>query len=255
MPQDFWVVCARGCCCWLTVASTPPIWSPPIAATKADLLFRFRNNRKLPVIARLPDGSWLSPVGGVVVRVITANITVTGSDRTRHHQRYLLVTTLTDHRRHPAAELVGLYHQRWEIETTYLELKSSILGDRVLRARTPTGVAQEVYALLVTYQALRIAIADTALATPGMTPDRGGFTVALRAARDQLVHAAGIIASTTIDLIGAIGRAVLADPLPPRRHRTSPRVVKRAISKHRAKGPVDHTSHNISIHVEIEHSP
>ncbi|MBF6278698.1 MULTISPECIES: hypothetical protein [Nocardia] len=58
-------------------------------------------------------------------------------------------------------------------------------------ARTADDVAQEVYALLITYQALRTAIADTALATPGMVADRGSFTVALQTARDQLVHAAG----------------------------------------------------------------
>jgi hypothetical protein len=75
----------------------------------------------------------------------------------------------------PGRELVPLYHQRWGIETHYLELKSSILGGRVLRARTPAGVAQEVYALLVTYQALRTAIADTALADRGFFPDRGSF--------------------------------------------------------------------------------
>jgi hypothetical protein len=44
-----------------------------------------------------------------------------------------------------------------EIETAYLELKSSILGGRVLRARTPADIAQEVYALLASYQILRHA--------------------------------------------------------------------------------------------------
>jgi hypothetical protein len=223
-----------------------------VAATKAELVFRFRKNRALPVLRYLPDGSWLSPVGGVVARVIAAEITVTTADAPPRRERYLLVTTLTDYHRHPATELIELYHQRWEIETAYLELKSSILGGRVLRARTPAGVTQEVYALLVTYQALRTAIADTALVTPGMTPDRGSFTTALRQARDQLGHAAGVIAETTIDLIGAIGRAVLADLLPARRSRTSPRVVKRAISKHRAKGTIDRTSHNTAIHIDIQ---
>ena len=78
-----------------------------------------------------------------------------------------------------AAGLVTLYHQRWEIETAYLELKSTILGGRVLRARTPAGVAQEVYALLTCYQILRIAITDAIEATGGIDPDRGSFTIAL----------------------------------------------------------------------------
>jgi hypothetical protein len=36
-----------------------------IAATGAHLLGRCKTNRKLPVVGRLPDGSWLSLLGGV----------------------------------------------------------------------------------------------------------------------------------------------------------------------------------------------
>ena len=147
-----------------------------------------------------------------------------------------------------------LYHDRWEIETAYCELKSTILGGRVLRARTPAGVEQEVYALLVAYQAIRIAIADTAIAHPNLDPDRGSFTVALNAARDQIIKAAGILAESVVDIVGVIGRHVLADLLPPRRCRTSPRVVKRAISNyapHTASGRLRGPSHNTAIRIDI----
>jgi hypothetical protein len=162
-----------------------------------------------------------------------------------------LITTLTDHGAYPAAEIVTLYHQRWEIETSYLELKSGILGGRVLRARTPTGIEQEVYALLVTYQALRLAMADATTTDPTLSPDRASFTIALHAARDQVVQAADVIAGTVIDLVGVIGRAVLNDLLPTRRTRVSPRVVKRAISKHRAKGDIDRTNYHADISIDI----
>ncbi|RJO68631.1 IS4 family transposase [Nocardia panacis] len=221
------------------------------AATGADLLFRCRNNRGFPPIERFPDGSWLTRIGGTVVRIIAADIVVTCHGGPRRVQRYRLITTLTDQKRYPAQELVALYHSRWEIETAYLELKSTILGGRVLRARTPAGVTQEVYALLVTYQALRIAIADAVLTAPDARPDRAGFTIALHTARDQVIRAAGILAATTIDLVGAIGRAVLAHPLPARRDRTSPRIVKRAISKHRAKGDIDRNSYKTQISIHI----
>src|SRR6266540_390908 len=122
-------------------------------------------------------------------------------------------------------------------KTAYLELKSSILGGRVLRARTPDGLTQEVYALLVTYQILRIAITDATSTQPDVDPDRGSFTIALHAARDQLVKAAGVLAATVIDLVGAIGRRVLANLLPDRRLRVTPRIVKRAISQYNARGP------------------
>ncbi len=222
-----------------------------VAATGADLLIRCKDNRRLPAIDCCGDGSWLARVGAVTVRVIDAQIVVRCAGGPGRVGRYRLITTLTDHRRYPAADLVALYHQRWEIETAYLELKSTILGGRVLRARTPDGIDQEVYALLVTYQALRTAIADATLTRPDTPPDRGGFTVALHAARDQVVQAAGVIAETTIDLAGRIGRAVLGDLLPDRRPRTSPRVVKRAISKHRAKGPIDRNNYRITVDVRI----
>lgn len=222
-----------------------------IAATGAGLLIRCKDNRRLPAIAQCGDGTWLARVGAVTVRVIEAEIVVRCTDGPDRVGRYRLITTLTDHRRYPATDLVELYHQRWEIETTYLELKSTTLSGRVLRARTPDGITQEVYALLITYQALRTAIADAVLTRPRTPPDRGSFTVALHSARDQVVRAAGIIADTTIDLIGKIGHTVLANLLPERRPRTSPRIVKRAISKHRAKGPIDRNNYNIAINVQI----
>jgi hypothetical protein len=82
-----------------------------------------------------------------------------------------------------------------------------MLGRRVLRARTTAGIAQEIYALLTVYQAIRLAIADATATVPGTDPDRTSFSIALQAARDQVIQAAGVLASTTIDLTGTIGRA------------------------------------------------
>jgi len=222
-----------------------------LASTGADLLIRAKTGRRPPVLARHRDGSYLSVLGGVRVRVIEAQISIAtrAGTRTGH---YRLVTTLLDPGRWPAGELLTLYHQRWEIETAYLELKSSILGGRVLRARTPDGVEQEVYALLITYQLLRTAMTDATDSRPGLDPDRASFTTALHAARDQVIHAAGIIAGTVTDLVGAIGRHVLANLLPDRRVRTKTRAVKRANSKYQARGPnIDRTSYQATISIDI----
>ena len=224
-----------------------------IAATKADFLIRVRTGNgapKLPVLRRLPDGSWLSRFGGTAVRVIDAEVAVTTSAG-RSSDRCRLITTLADPARFPAADLAVLYHERWEIETCYLELKSTILGGRVLRARTPDGIEQEIYALLVTYQALRTAIADAASTVPGADPDRASFTTALAAARDQVILAAGVTAGPAADLAGTIGRLVLSSLMPARRLRVSPRVVKRAISKYNARGKVDRATYKATIDIVI----
>ena len=155
------------------------------------------------------------------MRVIDAEITLaTRAGRARGS--YRLATTLLDAHRWPAATLVALYHQRWEIETAFLELKSSILGGRALRARTPQGIDQEIHALLVCYQLLRLAMADATNTQPGVDPDRASFTIALNSARDQLIQAAGVIAGASIDLVGKIGRAVLDNLLADRRLRVAP---------------------------------
>ncbi len=221
-----------------------------IAGTGADLLVRVKNGRNLPVCRRYRDGSYVSRMGGLEVRVICAEITIVTSAG-RQTGVYRLVTTVTDPHC-PATDIIRLYHDRWEIETTYLEIKSTILGGRVLRARTPTGVEQEIYALLVTYQVLRLAMADATATRPDVDPDRASFTTALHTARDQLTQAAGVIADTVIDLVGTIGRHILDNLLPDRRLRVNPRVVKRAISTFVAKGTrVRAPSYKATINIDI----
>ncbi|KKJ93307.1 IS4 family transposase [Micromonospora sp. HK10] len=222
-----------------------------ITATGADLLIRCKSSRKLPVLGRYPDGSWLSAVSGLRVRVVDARISITTSGGS-HTGDYRLITTLLDARRYPAGDLARLYHQRWEIETAYLELKSSILGGRVLRARTPDGIDQEIHALLITYQVLRTAMADATDSRPGLDPDRASFTTALNAARDQITLAAGVIADTAIDLVGAIGERVLANLLPDRRIRTKTRMIKRSNSKYQARGPnIDRRTYKATTNIDI----
>lgn len=117
----------------------------------------------------------------------------------------------------------------------------------MLCAPTPGGIEQEIYALLVTYQALCTAIADAASTVPGTDHDRASFTIALNTDRDQVTLSAGVIAGSSIDLAGAIGRVLLAALMPSRRLGISPRVVKRALSRYNAKGKVDRATYNATI--------
>ena len=196
--------------------------------------------RRCPLPQRhLPDGSYLAKIGyGVLpslltVRVIEATITITLDNGTVTTQQWRLLTSLLDPARYPAAELVTLYHQRWQIETTYYSLKETILDGRVLRSRSLPGIDQEVWALLAAYQALIRAAADTAATRPGLDMDRISFTIILQAAGDLVTTAAGILPDGPIDLAGAIGRAALAALLPAwRRPRLKARTVKSSTSKY-----------------------
>ncbi|HET9565388.1 MAG TPA: IS4 family transposase [Mycobacterium sp.] len=206
--------------------------------TGARFLVRSKSTRRPPVLAQLPDGSFLSDLGGLPVRIIDADLTVTGADGSRVRDRYRLITTLLDHDHHPAAELVRLYHERWEIEIAYLALRHTILDGQVLRSQDRPGLEQEVWALLIVYQLLRMAMVTAVESRPDTNPDRASFTTALQAARDQLIAADAILPtdqpgqSGQIDLLGVIGRAVLATLLPPRRARWSTRRLKNATARY-----------------------
>jgi hypothetical protein len=201
-----------------------------VAGTGAQFLVRLNAARRPPVLRYLPDGSFTSVIGGVKVRVIAAEVTVTCHDGTAYGGFYRLATTLLDHRAFPAGKLMALYHERWEHEVTYLALRHTLLQGRVLRSKDPAGLQQETWALLALYQALRTAITDAVATVPGTDPDRASYQAAVDTAQD-LVTTASNITGPDGDLAGDIGRAVLARLNPPRRPRVCPRRVKSPLSR------------------------
>jgi len=225
-----------------------------VHATGAMLLARARSARNPRVLRHLPDGSYLSDLDGLAVRIIEADVTITGSDGSRLGDRYRLITTLTDHHRYPALALVRLYHERWEIESAYYALRHTLLDGHVLRSGDQSGLEQETWALLTLYQLLRMAMVDAIEAQPGTDPDRASFTSALEAARDQLTAAAGIRPDDPAGQPGVIGRAVLTTLLPARRPRYSARIVKCSTSRYhenddsRPRLPATITAIGITMH-------
>jgi len=202
------------------------------SATGAALLWRAKCVQRLPCVERLADGSYLSYVAWnkrcsnpervpIPVRVI--EYTLPGTHDTagpraiaRNQERapakrrpldrvattehlYRLVTTILDPAVAPAEELAALYHERWEIETTFDEFKTHLRGARiVLRSKTPPLVRQEIYGLLLAHFAIRRLIHDAAV--PGSLrrdghardPDTVSFTHAIRVVRRLLPHAVAI---------------------------------------------------------------
>jgi hypothetical protein len=102
----------------------------------------------------------------------------------------------------------------------------------VLRSGDRPGLEQEIWALLTLYQLLRMAMVTAVESRPGTDPDRASFTTALEAARDQVTAAAGIYPDDPCDLLGVIGRAVLATLLPARRPRYSARKIKNGTTRY-----------------------
>ena len=116
-----------------------------VAGTGAQFLVRLNASRRPPVLRHLPDGSFASVIGGVKVRVLAAEVTVTCHDGTSYGGWYRLATTLLDHRAFPAARLMALYHERWEHEVAFLALRHTLLQGRVLRSGDPAGLEQEAW--------------------------------------------------------------------------------------------------------------
>ncbi|MFF1814115.1 IS4 family transposase [Streptomyces sp. NPDC058251] len=174
-----------------------PLWRA-FTTTRADLLWRVPANRVLPVRKLLRDGSWPSRIHAgtdsakrdpVEVRVLSYQLKDTGGGAAADD--YRLVTSLLDARRHPARQLAALYHERWEIESVFAEIKTQQRGARVvLSSKTPDGVLQQIWAHLLVHHALRELMLRTA-ATRQLDPDRASFTETLRSARRSVTVTLG----------------------------------------------------------------
>ncbi|MDN5933387.1 MAG: IS4 family transposase [Pseudonocardia sp.] len=160
--------------------------------TGADLLWRVKDNLRLDPVQELADGSFLAEVFDsktdrrrehpVVVRVIAYSI----EDGRDPAGPYRLITTILDPEQAPAIELAAAYSHRWEIESTFDELKTHQRGPRaVLRSKTPDLVIQEIWGHLCCHYAIRTLMADTARHA-GQDPDRVSFVAALRIARRSI---------------------------------------------------------------------
>ena len=167
----------------------------------ADLLWRVKSNQKFPCDKRLPDGSFLSclrPSSGphrrahaVVVRVIEYRLNGVPDAE----PLYRLITSRLDPESAPAAELAALYHERWEEEGAFAELKVTLPGGQLmLRSRRADLAEQELYALRLVHLALR-GLMVQASRQGGCDPDTLSFIHTVRVVRRHLpFHAAFLLA-------------------------------------------------------------
>src|SRR6266704_840712 len=152
------------------------------AATGAELAWRVKNGAKsLPAktVEVLPDGS-------TRVRLHEFDLLVTDERGRTRVSRFRILTTLLDYRAYPARQIAAVYAERWQVELVYYRIKVTLRGAGVvLRGQTPELARQEIWGLLVAYNAL-CDLAVRAAVSLGVDPDEISFVAVLRLTRTHL---------------------------------------------------------------------
>ena len=156
----------------------------------------------------------------------------------RGYKPQTLLTSLIDPDAYPRDEVVALYHERWELELGYDELKTDMLArEETIRSKTPTAVTQELWGLLLAYNLVRVEMERIAH-DADVEPRRISFVAALRLVCDAfdwfaITQTPGEIPNRLAAMRSKLKRFVL----PERRERSNPRAVKIKMSNYPRKRP------------------
>jgi Insertion element 4 transposase N-terminal/Transposase DDE domain len=176
-----------------------------VLAAGLHVLWRAKSDVDLPVLEVLPDGTWLSRIAdpaasrrirrrkgadtkeipGITIRVIEYSVTSAGGSEIS--ETFTLVTDILDPRLLTCGQAAAAYASRWQLETCFSELETSLRGGAavVLRSKSPPMIRQEIYAMLCCYQAIRTLISHAA-GDAGVDPTRISFTRARDAIRSRI---------------------------------------------------------------------
>jgi len=151
-----------------------------------------------------------------------------------------LLTSLLDAEKYPAKELIALYHERWELEVGYDEVKTHLLDRREsIRSKTPMGVRQELWGIAIAYNLVRVEMERVAIEAE-VAPTRISFVTSLAMIREELLGLSlprmtpGAVPAS----LGRLRRRLKRLVLPPRRsERSYPRAVKIKMSSYDRNRP------------------
>ena len=94
-----------------------------------------------------------------------------------------LLTSMIDAESYPAVEMAALYHERWEIELAYDEIKTHMLErQEALRSKKAEGVRQEIWGIMLVYNLVRKEMLEVA-EQAGVIPRRVSFRHSLQLIR------------------------------------------------------------------------
>jgi hypothetical protein len=151
----------------------------------------------------------------------------------------ILLTSLLDPDAHPAAEIVALYHERWELELGFDEVKTHTLErqEALLRCKAPERVKQELWGLGLAYNLVRLAMACVARRAD-VSPARISYRHALNFIRLFWLSAHLVSPGALPRRLDALHEELALLILPPRRKRRFPRAVKIKMTNFPRKRPV-----------------
>jgi hypothetical protein len=238
IPDDALTILDRG------FLAAPMLLGIAMGGRNRHWLTRAKSNSKWRVVARLGKGDELVEMDvSSEARRKDPSLPRTWTMRAIRYQRkgfrpQTLLTSLLDAKQYPAAEIIALYHVRWELELGYDELKTELLDrEEAIRSKKREGVEQELWGILLAYNLVRLEMARVAKMAK-VEPTRISFVESLRLIRDEWawlsVTSPGAIPQRLASMRANIKRYVL----PPRRsRRVYPRAVKIKMSNYARKRP------------------
>ncbi|MGH8577765.1 MAG: IS4 family transposase [Gammaproteobacteria bacterium] len=154
-----------------------------------------------------------------------------------------LLTSLLDPVAFPAAEIIALYHERWELELGYDEIKTHTLEreEASLRCKSPERISQELWGLAVAYNLVRLTMAEVARRA-GVLPNQISYRHTLHFVRAFWISAWHASPGVLPKRLQALHDELPLLLLPPRRPRNYPRAVKIKMSNYPRKRPRSRTS-------------
>jgi hypothetical protein len=220
------------------------ILTPLTARENRHYLIRAKSNTKWRVVEQLGKDDFLVEMDtSARARELDSTVPRTWRARAIRYERkgfrpQTLLTSLTDAKKYPRDEIIALYHERWELEMSYDEIKTDMLESREsIRSRSPNLVEQELLGVLLTYNLVRLEMAQIAREA-GVRPTRISFVATLEIMTAEWFFmanmTAGAIPARLRDLEAKLARLLLPER---RSQRSYPRAVKIKMSSYDRKRP------------------
>jgi hypothetical protein len=205
-------------------------------------LTRAQKNLTWRVRQRLGPNDWLIdlPIHRTLRRAHPELPEILPARAIRHQRRgfrpHTLLTSLLDPGTYPAGEIVELYHERWELEVGFDEVKTHTLErEETLRSRAPERIRQEIWGLAIGYNLVRLEMARVA-ARANVVPHRISYRHTLMLIRNFWLTAWLAPPGVLPRRLEALHDELALLLLPPRRSdRRFPRAVKIKMSKYPLK--------------------